>query len=679
MTRQEFSAVKLTLRELIDSKETYVIPAYQRPYCWGTEEVGLLLRDLLDFFSASRASEQPQIFSLGTIVCDFRKNAFEILDGQQRLTTLDLILSAVEGLGNKKQRTHLIAAYRYLNGKGNAKRTDLPHCSAQRNEISQQLCLKSPDEIRSLREFLLDYVEIRRVTIPLSGEVLYEPQLMFEIVNLRGQKLTTLDVIKARFLATLNESSAFDRALFDCFWSNVEEKLLERKVEGFKIPDSILSELNDPDHSSLARTLQSILEEEEASSSSDRRTKSSVAEHKESSAPSWEPPIDPANALSITWELFKFLAGSENRAALTEKGLVEKFDDLVRGEIGLDDGANRNVWRFLTIYRLVLQTAIYWGPYRDENLGDVSYASSCGPKDFNRVGELALAFMANNGYRTDAQYWLLAATVTALLSVAPTLESLPIDGASFNNFAVPNFPALESATFEAMFHLGCRALKDGFSEATALVFDYAASSPRDRQKVWNQLTNEAPSLPRNWNYSNGLSQWQLYFVDYLMLTDERQGYRILEAAMKTEEPMPKVLRYALTEGFGWKRFREEKRSELRTVSRGAVEHWLAQDNAVDDEDWEKRNGFGNLALIDQSSNSSLGKLSAIDKAKAVAKMANPSRKLWWLAVLTAGFQNSELTSEDICHLTSVWGRFLAGCVTEGSATFSNSQAVEATE
>ncbi len=670
MTRQTFSAAKLTLRELIESDETYVIPAYQRPYCWGTKEVGLLLRDLLDFFYASRKPYYR--FSLGTVVCDCRNGSFEILDGQQRLTTLDLILSAVKGPDVENERTRLIAAYRYLSVEDDEDETNLPQCSAQRDEISRQLgaMLKSPEECKAFREFLLDFVAIRRVTIPLSGEVPYEPQLMFEIVNLRGQKLTALDVVKARFLAALNSSSAFDRALFDCFWSNVEDKLLERKIEGFKIPDSILSELSDPDHSSMAKTLQAILDEEADSSSESRPEKPTASHQTASSAASWEPPIDPANALSIAWELFKFLAGSDNRAALTEKGLVEKFDGLVRGEIGLPDGADRNVWRFLAIYRLVLQTAIYWGPYRDTNIGEVSFASASGPEGFNRVGELALAFLANAGYRPDGQYWLLAAAATALLSVAPTLESLPVDGAAFNDFAVPDFSALEPETYEAMFHLGYIGLKDGFSNATSLVLEYASLPLSDRSAEWEGLANDAASLPGGWNYGNGLSQWQLYFVDYLMLADERNEYRVLKTAMQADEQMSPALRNALSSGFDWTRFREEKRSELRTVSRGAVEHWLAQNNAVDDDDWAKRNGFGNLALIDQSSNSSLGKLSAIDKARAVGKMANPSRKLWWLAVLTAGFRDSELMSADIQGLTSIWGRFLAGCLEMHSARFS---------
>ena len=219
MTRQKFNAVKLTLRELIESKETYEIPAYQRPYCWGRKEVGSLLRDLLDFFSASKESERDDFFSLGTVVCDYRNSAFQILDGQQRLTTMDLILSALNQQNAEIAQTRLIAAYQYLDDADGDGKTNLPDCSTQRSEISNQLNLKSPAELQAFRHFLLNRVAIRRVTIPLSGDVLYEPQLMFEIVNLRGQKLTALDVVKARFLAVLNESSAFDRALFDYFWS----------------------------------------------------------------------------------------------------------------------------------------------------------------------------------------------------------------------------------------------------------------------------------------------------------------------------------------------------------------------------------------------------------------------------------------------------------------------------
>ena len=90
--RQDFDAVKLTLGDLL-RKGKYVIPPYQRPYRWGVSQVGLLLQDLLDFFQMAKSDET---YSLGTIVCDKKDNTYEILDGQQRLTTIDLILRKIE-------------------------------------------------------------------------------------------------------------------------------------------------------------------------------------------------------------------------------------------------------------------------------------------------------------------------------------------------------------------------------------------------------------------------------------------------------------------------------------------------------------------------------------------------------------------------------------------------------
>lgn len=682
MTRQAFSAVPLTLRELIQKNETYIIPGYQRPYMWGERQVSMLLRDLVDFFTASGTNQER--YSLGTIVCDGREGVYEILDGQQRLTTMDLILSEVENSCTGRASPRLIAAYRYLNGQANAEKTQLPHCSTQRNIIALKLePLKTADKLEAFRTFMLDRVVLRRVIIPLSGEIAYEPQWMFEIVNLRGQKLTALDVIKSRFLAALDESTAFDRALFDRFWCAAEENLASRKVDSFRIQEKVLKELHDPDHSSLAKTFGAIMAEEDASAQSAQEAggigSREIVSKEEGDAPSehsYESPVDSVNALSIAWELFKFLAGDGKPDALSEVGLIDKFDGLVRNEIALKDGADKNVWRLMTIYRVVLQTALWWGPYRNPESGEVVFTAPADKNGFHRLGELALSFMANNGYRTDAQYWLLAASAVALGSVAQTFENLPVDAEAFNSFPIPNFNALETETYEALLYLGFAATTRGMNDGTSLVLEYVAQ-PREARRialtaVRNEAAKRCPGSATEegkeeeqeenhdgWCYGAGLSQWQLYFVDYLLLADDQREYSTLRSAMTPDDSMPADLRTALSTDFAWDIFQNEKRYEMRTVSRGAVEHWLAQNNAADDADWERRNGFGNLALIDPSSNSSLGKLNALDKAVAVRKMANPARKLWWLAVFTLGLNGRDLfTSEWVEPLSRVWGRFL---------------------
>ena len=87
--------------------ENYYIPNYQRGYRWGKDEVSKLLDDIWDFASHRKSKFyclQPLII-LPHEPSDAEKTAlYEILDGQQRLTTLNLIVHYIKEhfRGNKK-------------------------------------------------------------------------------------------------------------------------------------------------------------------------------------------------------------------------------------------------------------------------------------------------------------------------------------------------------------------------------------------------------------------------------------------------------------------------------------------------------------------------------------------------------------------------------------------------
>lgn len=89
-----FSAKTLTISDLL-RKDTrnYEIPEFQRPYQWTDTQVSTLVNDLLDFFSNKNFHEFH--YSLGSIICEYKNGYYDILDGQQRLTTLDIVLDVV--------------------------------------------------------------------------------------------------------------------------------------------------------------------------------------------------------------------------------------------------------------------------------------------------------------------------------------------------------------------------------------------------------------------------------------------------------------------------------------------------------------------------------------------------------------------------------------------------------
>lgn len=74
----------------------FVIPEYQRPYAWTDEQVETLFEDLWDFTATSGGTEREGSYFLGSVVAyENKKGEQEIIDGQQRITSLFLLLRAI--------------------------------------------------------------------------------------------------------------------------------------------------------------------------------------------------------------------------------------------------------------------------------------------------------------------------------------------------------------------------------------------------------------------------------------------------------------------------------------------------------------------------------------------------------------------------------------------------------
>lgn len=74
----------------------FVIPEYQRPYAWTDEQVETLFEDLWEFTATSGGTERESSYFLGSIVSyENEAGEQEIIDGQQRITSLFLLLRAI--------------------------------------------------------------------------------------------------------------------------------------------------------------------------------------------------------------------------------------------------------------------------------------------------------------------------------------------------------------------------------------------------------------------------------------------------------------------------------------------------------------------------------------------------------------------------------------------------------
>lgn len=86
-------------------KDHYIVPDYQREYVWKDEQIEQLISDLIEAYNA----DNKKAYFLGTIVTYDAGSQFELIDGQQRLTTFFILLCAIKRIyQNNNEQTSLI-------------------------------------------------------------------------------------------------------------------------------------------------------------------------------------------------------------------------------------------------------------------------------------------------------------------------------------------------------------------------------------------------------------------------------------------------------------------------------------------------------------------------------------------------------------------------------------------
>ncbi len=137
---KKISGAEYPVAKIFSSDFDYAIPSYQRPYAWTEVQAGDLFSDLYDFF----VKEKDETYFLGSIVLikDEGKPHAEVIDGQQRLTTLTILLAALTSYFSGDLRSDF---ENYLREPGRASQGLMP---------KPRLTLRERD-----RKFFADYVQ----------------------------------------------------------------------------------------------------------------------------------------------------------------------------------------------------------------------------------------------------------------------------------------------------------------------------------------------------------------------------------------------------------------------------------------------------------------------------------------------------------------------------------------
>ncbi len=244
------------LVKIFSSDYDFVIPDYQRPYSWGTEQALQLVDDLED--ALERAPDEPYFLGSIVLVKDKAQAAADVIDGQQRLTTLTILLAVLrdltttEGLaaelgrmilepGNIVQalaarpRLALRARDRQFfrtyvqSGDGLPSLLGLSKQSAETD--AQQAVLANA---KALHGRLSAWTEQRRLQlVQLLGNrtflvVVSTPDLtsahrIFSVMNSRGLDLSPADIFKSNVIGALAGTGASDD--YATRWEDAEEDL----------------------------------------------------------------------------------------------------------------------------------------------------------------------------------------------------------------------------------------------------------------------------------------------------------------------------------------------------------------------------------------------------------------------------------------------------------------------
>ncbi len=263
-----------TVRDLLGSKRQFVIPRFQREYSWDKKNYQEFLEDMLGNLTIKDGRISSSQYFLGTMLfignfAEGTEQEIQVVDGQQRLTTITILFSAMSDifltLGEQTLSRQLFAYIMTEDDDGNEVRilksktsypffsyfiqdkekkmspdatTEEEHCiketyeyfRAQLTEAKLKSILKRKhgseivealseiDVLKALRDQVLN-----STFISISTTDREQANKIFEILNAKGKRLAYIDLIKNKIFEVLNKVEPADFA--EETWKNIKETL----------------------------------------------------------------------------------------------------------------------------------------------------------------------------------------------------------------------------------------------------------------------------------------------------------------------------------------------------------------------------------------------------------------------------------------------------------------------
>ena len=251
---KKLDAGEYPLGKVFSSDFEFSIPDYQRPYSWGTEQALQLLDDLDG--ALGRDPDEP--YFLGSIVLvRVGERSAEVIDGQQRLTTLSILFATLRDLTTNAELSAELRDFVLEPGKITAGTKPKPRLTLRTrdakffhdfvqlpghieeltglddNALANDAQRAIRDNAVALRERLLKWSEdklqslaamtgTRTFLVVVSTPDLASAHRIFSVMNARGLDLSPADIFKAQVVGAIHDDEQADYAKK---WEDAEEDL----------------------------------------------------------------------------------------------------------------------------------------------------------------------------------------------------------------------------------------------------------------------------------------------------------------------------------------------------------------------------------------------------------------------------------------------------------------------
>ncbi|MCY3542469.1 MAG: DUF262 domain-containing HNH endonuclease family protein [Chloroflexi bacterium] len=253
MQQKTFEATELEVRRVFGDDYIFEMPPHQRPYAWETDQVDELLRDL----HIAMDNDEDAYF-LGSIVLirNSETAAFQVIDGQQRLTTLTILFCILRELSEDKDATESLdnrvreKGDRYAGSRDRfrlairerdddffqenvlkgGRLSDFVHgtnvhSTESRKRIfenSKFLWEQLEPESAERRDALAEFIIQRCYLVVVTASDRTSAHRIFSVLNARGLNLDATDILKADILGYVPRVQEVE---YTRRWEDIEEEL----------------------------------------------------------------------------------------------------------------------------------------------------------------------------------------------------------------------------------------------------------------------------------------------------------------------------------------------------------------------------------------------------------------------------------------------------------------------